>query len=43
MSNNVASMYAILNRLSDKSLEAIAMWVSAWNTDHDVKYGDDVR
>jgi len=31
MTNNVVSMYAILNRLSDKSLQAVAMWVSAWN------------
>lgn len=33
-SNQVASMYAILNRLSDTSLEAIAMWLSAWNKDN---------
>lgn len=31
MTNNVASMYAILNRLSDNSLKAVAMWISAWN------------
>lgn len=37
MSNDVASMYAILNRLSEKSLEAIAMWVSAWNTENHVR------
>lgn len=30
-SNQVASMYAILNRLSDKSLEAVGMWLSIWN------------
>lgn len=41
MSNDVVSMYAILNRLSDKSLEAIALWVSAWNTDNQDKI--DVR
>lgn len=41
MSNDVVSMYAILNRLSDKSLEAIALWVSAWNADNQDKI--DVR
>lgn len=29
--SNIASMYAIINRLSDKSLEAIGMWLSIWN------------
>lgn len=27
----VASMYAVLNRLDDASIENIAKWVSSWN------------
>lgn len=32
VTENVQSMYAVLNRLDDKSIAEVGKWISAWNT-----------